>query len=67
MFNLLPNTDAPLANWLSHHAGPLTFAVIVIAACVWKALLHGTNNDGWSDSGPGSHHCDSAGGDSCGD
>jgi hypothetical protein len=66
MYNLLPNADAPLAGWLSHYAGPLAFAALVIGACIWKALLHGTNNDGWSDSGPSVDGSD-AGGDSCGD
>jgi hypothetical protein len=60
MFNLVSNADA-LANWLSHHAGPLAFAALVIGACIWKALLHGTNNDGWSDTGPSNDA-----GDSCG-
>jgi len=37
-------------------------AAIIVAACIWKALRHGINNDGWSETG-GSDHSDA--GPSC--
>jgi hypothetical protein len=59
MITLLPTPAA--AAWFAQNGWWLLLAAAVITACVWKAMLHGTNSDGWSDSNPAD-----GSGDGCG-
>jgi hypothetical protein len=53
MFTWFPN-DAATA-WLSQNAWLVLLAAIVIPAVIIKALRHGTNSDGWSDTSTCDH------------